>query len=238
MLDKACPGTMTCMNPDWWPLARLRLLTPDLELRLGTPDDVEALAGLAAAGVHKPHVQPFVVPWTDAPPADRALSTLQFQWRQWGAWTPQHWSLDLVVLREGAVVGTQGVSAKEFAVLREVSTGSWLGLAYQGKGIGTQMRAAVLHLAFECLGALYATSGAFADNHASLAVSRKLGYVDDGIERHVVRGKAVTSRRLRLDRETWQRTRSVPVTAHGVEQCLPMFGLGPGDHDAEPARVG
>jgi RimJ/RimL family protein N-acetyltransferase len=228
---------MTSMNPDWWPLARLRLLTPNLELRLGTLDDLDALAGLAAGGVHEPDVQPFVFPWTDASPAERARSTLQFQWRQWGAWTPQHWSLDLVVLHEGAVVGTQGVSAKDFAVLREVSTGSWLGLAHHGKGIGTQMRAAVLHLAFECLGARYATSGAFADNHASLAVSRKIGYADDGIERHVVRGKAVMSHRLRLDRETWQRTRSVPVTAHGVEQCLPMFGLGSGRHDDEPGHV-
>lgn len=226
------------MNPDWWPLARLRLLTPSLELRLGTLDDLDALAGLAAEGVHEPGVQPFAFPWTDASPAERARSTLQFQWRQWGAWTPEHWSLDLVVLHEGAVVGTQGVNAKDFAMLREVSTGSWLGLAHQGKGIGTQMRAAVLHLAFECLGALYATSGAFADNYASRAVSRKLGYADDGIERHVVRGKAVMSHRLRLDRETWQRTRSVPVTAHGVEQCLPMFGLGSGQHNDEPAHVG
>jgi RimJ/RimL family protein N-acetyltransferase len=229
---------MTCMNSDWWPLAGLRLLTPDLELRLGTPGDLDALASLAAGGVHEPDVQPFAFPWTDAPPLQRARSTLQFQWRQWGAWTPEHWSLDLVVLHEGTVVGTQGMSARDFAALREVSTGSWLGLAHQGKGIGTQMRAAVLHLAFEGLGALYATSGAFADNYASLAVSRKLNYADDGIERHVIRGKAATSQRLRLDRDTWQRTRSVPVTVHGFEPCLPMFGLGPVGRAGDPDHVG
>lgn len=234
MLGLACSGTMTCMNPDWWPLAGLRLLTPSLELRLGTPSDLDTLAALASGGVHEPGVQPFAFPWTDAPPAQRARSTLQFQWRQWGAWTPENWTLDLVVLHEGTVVGTQGMSARDFAVLREVSTGSWLGLADQGKGIGTQMRAAVLDLAFEGLGAQYATSGAFADNYASLAVSRKLGYADDGIERHVSRGKAVISQRLRLDRETWQRTRSVPVTIHGLEPCLPIFGLGSGPHDGEP----
>ena len=102
------------------------------------------------------------------------------------------------------------------------------------------MRAAVLHLAFEGLGAQYATSGAFADNHASLAVSRKLGYSGDGIERYVRRGTAVTSLRLRLDRETWQRTRSVPVTITGLEQCLPMFGLGPGAiaESSEPGWAG
>ena len=226
------------MNPDWWPLAGLRLLTPSLELRLGSPADLDALAGLAADGVHDPGVQPFAFPWTDAPPTTRALSTLQFQWRQWGAWRPDKWSLDLVVLHEGSVVGTQGIGASDFAVLREVSTGSWLGLAHQGKGIGTQMRAAVLQLAFEGLGAQYATSGAFADNHASLAVSRKLGYADDGIERHAIRGKAATSLRLRLDRETWQRTRSVPVTIRGLEPCLPMFGVASGRDANRPARAG
>ena len=226
------------MNPDWWPLAGLRLLTPSLELRLGTPSDLEALAGLAADGVHEPDVQPFVVPWTDASPAERARSALQYQWRQWGAWTPDKWSLDLVVLHEDTVVGTQVVNAKDFAVLREVSTGSWLGRAHQGKGIGTQMRAAVLQLAFEGLGALQATSGAFADNHASLGVSRKLGYADDGIERYVVRGNAVTSLRLRLDRETWQRTRWLPVTVHGLEPCLPMFGVGPVGRAGDPDHDG
>src|SRR5258708_13228437 len=182
---------MTSMNAGWWPLARLRLLTPSVELRLGTLDDLDALAGLAAEGVHEPGVQPFAFPWTDASPAERARSTLQFQWRQWGAWTPEHWSLDLVVLHEGAVVGTQGVNAKDFAMLREVSTGSWLGLAHQGKGIGTQMRAAVLHLAFECLGALYATSGAFADNYPSRAGSRKLGYPHAPFDPPLIRGKPV-----------------------------------------------
>jgi hypothetical protein len=55
------------------------------------------------------------------------------------------------VLSGGVVVGSQGIGGRDFAVLREVHTGSWLGLRYQGQGIGTQMRAAVLHLAFEGL---------------------------------------------------------------------------------------
>lgn len=48
----------------------------------------------------------------------------------------------------------------------------------------------------------YATSSAFIDNLSSQAVSRKLGYADDGIERLVSRGQPATMRRLRLDRET------------------------------------
>jgi len=222
---------MTCMDPALWPLSQLRLQTARLELRVPSQSDLYALADLAAQGVHDPVVQPFTFPWTDASPEDRARSTLQYHWTQWGAWKPEKWALELVVIYQGIVVGTQGMSATDFAVLREVGTGSWLGLAHQGNGIGTEMRAAILHLAFEGMGAQYATSGAFTDNAASLAVSQKLGYADDGIELHVSRGRPAIVRRLRLDLVTWQATRSVPVTMHGLEPCLPMFGLPEGqDH--------
>jgi len=226
-LPAAHPETMTGMD-NWWPLFQLRLQTPRLELRLPTESDLADLATLAAAGVHEPDVQPFAVPWTDTSPAERARSTIQYHWAKRAAWRPDQWSLDLVVVHEGAVVGTQGLSAADFAILREVATGSWLGRAHHGQGIGTEMRAAVLHLAFAGLGALYTTSGAFADNLASLGVSRKLGYIDDGIERQVRRGQPATTRRLRLDVETWQATRTVPVTIVGLEPCLPMFGMGTG----------
>ncbi len=112
-------------------------------------------------------------------------------WGLWARWSPEKWSLQFVVVADGVVIGTQEVGATQFATLREVGTGSWLGRAHHGKGYGTEMRAAVLDLAFDGLGAEYATSEAFEDNVASYRVSRKLGYVDDGIERHVVRDKPV-----------------------------------------------
>jgi GNAT superfamily N-acetyltransferase len=61
-------------------------------------------------------------------------------------------------VRDGVVVGSQGVGGRDFAVLREVHTGSWLERRYQGQGIGTQMRAAVLALAFDGLEAQSAVS--------------------------------------------------------------------------------
>ncbi|HSA53449.1 MAG TPA: GNAT family protein [Yinghuangia sp.] len=87
------------------------------------------------------------------------------------------------------------------------------------------MRAAVLHLAFAGLGAQHAVSAAYDDNAASLGVSRKLGYRDDGIERHAVRGKPAVLRRLRLTAEQWQRHQLVPVKWAGLPGCLPWFGL-------------
>jgi RimJ/RimL family protein N-acetyltransferase len=209
----------------WWPLFQLRLQTPRLELRLPSDSDLDALASLAASGVHDPAVQPFAIPWTDVAPPQRARSVLQYHWLQRAAWKPESWSLDFAVVRDGVVVGTQGMSARDFAVLREVSTGSWLGRDHHGAGTGTEMRAAVLHLAFAGLGAQYATSGAFTGNRASLGVSRKLGYAVDGMERHVTRGQPAKTVRLRLDRLTWEATHLVPVVISGLEPCLPFFGL-------------
>jgi RimJ/RimL family protein N-acetyltransferase len=216
-------GQMTTMRN--WPLLGLRLRTPRLELRLPSLEDLDELASLAAAGVHDPAVQPFGVPWTDVPPDQLGRGVVQFHWRQLGEWTPGDWTLNLVVDLGGVIVGTQGVSGRDFAVLREARTGSWLGRRYHRQGIGSEMRAAVLHLAFAGLGAEYATSDAFMDNAASLGVSRKLGYVPDGIERQVIRGQAAARQRLRLDRAGWQAHRRIEVAIIGLAECLPDFGL-------------
>ena len=212
------------MIADQWPLFGLVLRTPRLELRLPDLPRAAELAELAKAGVHDPAVQPFVAEWTDASPERVAAGVLQWNWGSWAAWRPESWSLGLVVIADGRVVGTQGIDAREFATLREVGTGSWLGIAEHGKGYGTEMRAAVLELAFAGLDARFATSEAFEDNHASYGVSRKLGYADDGITRHVVRGKAIAGRRLRLDRAGWEAARAVPVTIEGLDPCRSMFG--------------
>lgn len=67
-------------------------------------------------------------------------------------------------------------------------------------------------------------SGAFVDNAASLAVSRKLGYRPDGLARHVVGGRLAVEQRLRLTRSGWRRHRLAGVTIEGLEPCLPLFG--------------
>ncbi|XVU25365.1 GNAT family N-acetyltransferase [Actinoplanes sp. CA-054009] len=215
------------MLSDHWPLYGLVLRTPRLELRLPGDELLGELARLATEGVHDPAVQPFAAAWTDGPPAEVARSVLQWNWRLRADWRPEKWELGLVAIAEGRVVGTQGIGADDFARLREVGTGSWLGRAHHGRGYGTEMRAAVLELAFAGLGAEFATSEAFADNHASYAVSRKLGYADDGIARHAIRDRVTTGRRLRLDRASWEAARSIDVRTEGLDLCREMF-LGPG----------
>jgi RimJ/RimL family protein N-acetyltransferase len=130
------------------------------------------------------------------------------------------------LVREGqTVVGVQDLRSKDFSITREIETGSWLGRKYQGKGIGKEMRAAVLHFAFEGLGAQRANSGAFEDNPASLAVSRALGYVENGDGIIVRRGKPARHIRLLLTRQAWESRPRNDIKVFGLDSCRAMFGL-------------
>jgi RimJ/RimL family protein N-acetyltransferase len=213
------------MLVDHFPPYGLRLRTPRLELRLPSPEELAELADLAVAGIHPPDALPFLTPWTLKPPAEVALRVVQRHWRALSKWSQRHWTLNFTVFHDGAVIGEQSISARELPVRREVHTGSWLGQRHQGQGFGTEMRAAVLHLAFAGLGVDEAVSGAFAHNTASLAVSRKLGYASDGIERQVVRDELVIDNRMRLTRAAWEQHRAVDVSIEGLDACRVMFGF-------------
>lgn len=207
-----------------WPLFDIRVSTPRLELRLPSTGQLEELAELSIDGVHSPELMPFVVPWTDTPPEERGRQVMKYHWSCLGSWTPEKWVLNFVVIHDGAVIGTQGVSGADFAVLKEISTGSWLGRRYHGNGFGTEMRAAVLHFGFAGLGAKYAVSDAFEDNAPSLNVSRKLGYEQDGIQRMVRRGEPATEIRLRMSRAVWEANHKLEVEIQNLEKCLPLLG--------------
>ncbi len=155
------------------PLYGLRLRTPRLELRVPTADELETLYDVAAAGIHPPEVMPFAVAWTDDLTRERFIA---YHRDMRESWTPEAWNLDFGAWTGGALVGVQGIGAKGFAESRTVGTGSWLGAIHQGRGIGTEMRAAVIELAFRHLGAVAVTSSAFETNLASRRISEKLGY--------------------------------------------------------------
>lgn len=169
---------------------------------------------------------PFSVPWTLYPDIERGL--IQWHWRQRAEWKPSAWSLEFAVACDGEVLGTQALRATDFAVTRVVSSGSWLGQRHQGKGLGKEMRSAMLHFAFAGLGAKVARSAAFADNAPSLAISRSLHYQEDGHEVRDRQGRPVRELRFRLEREVWERTRRHDVEIEGLDPCLPLFGLGAG----------
>jgi len=208
-----------------WPLFGLRVTTPRLELRYPDDGDCDAVAEVAARGVHDPAFMPFQVPWTDVAPPRLQRETLQHLWGTRAAWTPERWAMPMAVVVDGTIVGVQAVDATDFPALRAVSTGSWLGAPYQGKGIGTEMRGAILHLAFAGLGAQHAHSAAFDDNPASLAVTRKLGYEQDGTRRAVRRGEAASQTTFHMSRQRWEQIRRDDIAIAGLEPCFELFGL-------------
>lgn len=88
------------------------------------------------------------------------------------------------------------------------------------------MRSAVLHLAFAELGAMAAVTSAWHDNHASLGVSRSLGYIDNGYELHARGAWAERMQRLILNIDRWRELpERTTVEVAGLRPCLPLFGL-------------
>ena len=215
------------MLSDLWPLYDLAIHTQRLVLRIPREEEVADLAQLAADGMHPPHERPFLTPWTDGSPQDRARGVLQGHWEALGAWDVANWRLALGIFVDGRPVGSISLRARDFPVVREVTTSSWLGLPHHSQGFGTEARAGVLTLAFEHLGAEAALSEVFQDNHASQAVSRKLGYRHDGISRDARGTEVLVSDRLRLDRRTWEARERPSVEVTGIAPARSMFGLEP-----------
>ena len=209
---------------DILPVLGLRITAGPLELRGITDDDIVALADLAGRGVHPPDRMPFSTPWTDVPATELPLRFAAYHWGNRASFTPEHWSLDLVVAWEGVVVGTQGFTTSDYLVTRTGETGSWLGQAHQGRGIGTRMRQAMCAFLFDCLDAQVITSGAFLDNPASLAVSRKVGYRPNGQRRMVRRpGEWQVNQVLVLTPDTF--VRGPDITVEGLEPVRRLIGL-------------
>ncbi len=126
---------------------------------------------------------------------------------------------------DGEPAGMQDLIGAEFATFATVSTFSWLGPGYRGRGIGTEMRAAALHLAFAGLAAREATSEAFMDNQASNGVSRALGYEPNGTSWATRRGGAALMTRWKLSRDRCDQTRRTDIELASVQECLPVLGL-------------
>jgi RimJ/RimL family protein N-acetyltransferase len=198
------------------PLLGLRITAGPVELRGITDDLIVPLAELASAGIHDPDFMPFYAPWSLTPPAEMPRSMAQFHWGQRANFSVTKWGADFAVFYDGELVGSQGISTHDYLVTRTGETGSWLSRRYQGKGIGTAMRQVICAFAFDCLAAQQITSAAYADNPASLAVSRKCGYTGNGSDVRVRMGKRAILQRIVLR----------PADLVRYEHALTVQGLG------------
>ncbi|HWD81567.1 MAG TPA: GNAT family protein [Kribbella sp.] len=209
-----------------YPPLNLQVRTPRLTLAAATDDLLEQLVPIVRAGIADTEPLPFDDPisfYEDSP--EREWRWLRSIWRGRSRVEPDFWRLYFAVLADGEPVGMQDVSGVDFARFGTVTSFSWLAPEQRGRGIGKEARAAVLHLAFDGLGAREAESDAFVDNHASNRVSQALGYEPNGTTWDTRRGEAAPIQRWRLTRETWLRTRRDDIELSGVAECLPVLGL-------------
>jgi RimJ/RimL family protein N-acetyltransferase len=210
-----------------YPLLDLRVSTPRLELRGASDQLLDELAEVVRAGKTYADPPPYDDPMSlyEPDPDLRVAKWLRAIWRRRGIVEPDAWRLYLVVLVDGRPVGEQTLDGVSFSTHGTVTTFSWLSSDLRGRGIGHEMRAAILHLAFEGLGAKEAASDAFVDNHASNAISRDLGYEPNGSEWATRQGQPALLNRWRLTRERWEQGRRDDIELHGLEVCRSMLPL-------------
>ena len=210
-----------------YPPLNLQVHTPRLSLLGATDELLERLVPTVRKGVA-----------TEPPPFDDPISfyedSPEREWR-WlrGVWSGRgrvsagFWRLYFVVVVDGEPVGMQDLVGRDFARFGTVTTFSWLSPDARGRGIGKEMRQAVLHLAFEGLRAGEAGSDAFVDNHASNRVSEALGYVPNGLSWDTRRGEPAQIKCWRLTRERWAEQRRDDIELAAVADCLPVLGIDP-----------
>jgi RimJ/RimL family protein N-acetyltransferase len=211
------------MAHPYWPLFDLSIRTPRVELRIPDDELVMKSVELSLRGIHDPATMPFGFPWTDTKSPEFERTSLQHYWGSRANHKVDDWNLNFSVLVDGDVVGQQSIVGKNFSKLRQAETGSWLGMEHQGKGIGKEMRAAVLHFAFVGLEAQRMISGAWHDNPSSLGVSKAMGYVENGEEIRMRRDVPDRLIHLVLTRETWEPQRRDDIEIIGLDGCRDML---------------
>ncbi|TFB84763.1 N-acetyltransferase [Cryobacterium algoricola] len=218
-----------------WPPFGLTIALGPVTLSPVRDDDLPALAALVHDGVHSPADMPFSFPWTTGSPGEVRLRLLQYHWAKRAALSPAAWTLETTVRFNGEIVGCQSISTTDYLVTRTGETGSWLGMKHHGRGIGTLMRQALCAFMFDHLGAAEVTSAAFLDNAPSLAVSRKVGYTENGVARLKRRdGEMAVIQRLVVTAETLNRP-EFELRGRGVGPMQELLGL---IHNRDPAESG
>lgn len=211
-----------------WPVFGLSLKTPRLTLRPLVDEDIPAYVDAVRGGLTDPGIAPaghsaLTNAWDESPDLDR--NSARWIWECRLRSRPEDWLVMFGIwTHEGHFLGSQDVGARDFAVLRTVSTGSWLRRSGRRRGLGAEMRAAVLLWAFDYLGAEVAQTSAYDWNAPSIGVSRSLGYEPDGEARcQGAPGVVERELRFRLAKEAFRR---------------PGWELGVGGHGPAAAFLG
>lgn len=217
----------TPTDVDIWPLLGVSIAVSDIELRPVDDRTALDLGRLAAGGIHG-NFLPFNTPWTRGSEVDVARNVYRYHARLRHEMGPDHWALEFAARLDHTLIGVQSLTSDHFGTTRSAESGSWLGQAWQGRGIGTLNRIAILTLAFDGLESAEVTTSAWADNSASNAVTRKLGYEPNGEERLDREGLVTVQKRFRMTRGMWD-ARGQDLRPHvqleGVEALRGWLGM-------------
>lgn len=196
----------------------LRVTTPQIELVGATDHLLEKLEPIVRTGKASAEPAPYDDPMSlyEEDPEIRVVKWLQSVWRGRGIVTADFWRLNLIVMLNNKPVGMQDVIGDHFNTYGTVGTFSWLSSDVRQRGIGSEIRQAALHLAFDGLEAREATSEAFIDNLGSNGVSRRLGYKENGVTWASRHGEPALMQRWRLTREDWLPHRRSDIEMYGV----------------------
>lgn len=221
--DASAPDPLEAMFPPFG----LRITCGALSMCAMRDTDVPPMtAAIQKHGIYDDgRVMPFLTRWPEHL-GEHGLSSAQWYWSAYAAWSPRSWRLPLRVDIDGEVVGVQDLVAKEpFPTTRSLTTGSWLLRSQQRREIGTLMRQAVCVFAIDGLGAEEMRSAAWAGNDGSAAVSRRVGYRPNGVVRKVTAdGECREENQFRLAGQDVVRPPH-PVHARGAAAFRASIGL-------------
>jgi hypothetical protein len=127
-----------------------------------------------------------------------------------------------MVERDGPI-GAQSVRAGRFASYRTVDTGSWLGRRFQGRGLGKEMRAAVLGFAFDGLWRQVAETSAFLDNGARTAC-RGARLRGERVRQPGAGGRRPGHPEVPDDRGGWRSRPPSQLAIEGLDGIRDLFG--------------
>lgn len=211
------PCSPPVVSTDLYPPLNLKVITPKLELHGATDELLARLLPIVRDGVGAQQPYPFDDPmslYEDNPVRERKW--LQSIWRGRGNVRPDSWRLYFVVMLGEQAVGMQDLIGVDFDTYQTVVSFSWLAPSARQQGLGREMRAAILHLAFDGFGAAEAASEAFFDNLPSNRVSESMAYQPNGSNWATRRGEPAVLNRWRLRREDWELSRRSDIELIGM----------------------
>lgn len=212
--------------PHLHPFLGLELRSGDLSLRAVHDHELQELIAVAQSGIHDPGERPFAVPWTELEDPQFTWQFAAHQWLARASASPAQWNLPLMIRKDGKICGIQALRATDFMHIRTVGTASWIARSMHGQGLGTRVRALALEFAFAHLDAQLATTEAFHDNHASRAVSGKLGYQPSGVSLYWNVDRRVQLQAYQMQADAWMQRPDRPgLEVSGLEDFRRLIGI-------------